>query len=103
MLRFFRYWLPVLLWMILIFGMSTGLGSAENTSRFIEPFLRWLIPDITPARLQQVHFYIRKAAHLTEYAILGLLLWRALRQTRLGNTARAQWKIAAAVLLIAAA
>jgi VanZ family protein len=83
--------------------MSTGLGSAENTSRFVEPFLRWLIPNISDNTVQQVHFYIRKGAHLGEYAVLGWLLWRALRQTKLADARPFQWKVAVAVLLTAAA
>ena len=70
MLRFFRYWVPVVLWMAVIFLMSTNLGSAATTSRFVEPFLRWLIPSISPATIQQVHFWIRKSAHLGEYTAL---------------------------------
>ena len=58
---------------------STDLMSAEHTSRFLTPFLRWWNPDISPAAIAQVHFFVRKAAHLTEYAILAGLLFRALR------------------------
>jgi len=62
----------------MFFG-STDLMSAEHTSRILTPLLRWWNPDISPAAIAQVHFFIRKAAHLTEYAILAVLLWRALR------------------------
>lgn len=51
--------------------------SAEHTSRFIVPFLRWLKPDISFATLVSIHFVIRKCMHLSEYAILALLLLRA--------------------------
>lgn len=61
----------------MIFG-STDLMSAEHTSRFITPFLRWLKPDISPVAIAQVHLFVRKAAHLVEYAILAGLLFRAL-------------------------
>ena len=63
----------------LMFLGSTDLMSAEHTSRFLTPFLRWWNPDISPATIAQVHFFVRKAAHLTEYAILAGLLFRALR------------------------
>jgi VanZ family protein len=77
-MRFFlRYWLPVLLWLVVIFVGSSDLMSAEHTSRFIGPFLLWLKPDISTETLAQIHFFVRKAAHLTEYAILALLLCRA--------------------------
>jgi VanZ family protein len=103
MLRFLKYGLPVVVWMALIFQMSTDFGSAANTSRFVEPFLRWLIPNISPDTIEWIHFCLRKTAHLGEYAVLGLLLWRAFRQTRLADASRSPWKIALAALLVSAA
>jgi VanZ family protein len=76
---FLKYWLPVLLWMIFIFIGSTDLMSAEHTSRFIGPFLRWFAPDIAEATIASVQFVVRKGAHLTEYAVLAAFLYRALR------------------------
>jgi VanZ family protein len=75
-----KYWLPVLLWMVFIFIGSTDLMSAEQTSRFIGPFLRWFAPDITDATIASIQLVVRKGAHLAEYAILSALLLRALRQ-----------------------
>ena len=77
--RFLKYWLPVLVWMIFIFVGSTDLLSAEHTSRFIGPFLRWFSPDVSDATIASVQLVVRKCAHLTEYAILAALLFRALR------------------------
>ena len=77
---FLNYWLPVLLWMALIFGFSTDVGSSHRTSRIIGPVLRWLIPDISDQAVERVQFAARKGGHLTEYAILAGLAWRALRQ-----------------------
>ena len=74
-----KSWLPAVLWMAFIFTASTDLMSAEHTSRFLVPFLHWLKPDISWATIVQIHFLLRKGAHLTEYAILAVLLWRALR------------------------
>jgi VanZ family protein len=73
-----KRWAPVLLWMVFIFIASTDLMSAEHTSRFLVPFLRWLKPDISPEALGTIHFFVRKAAHVTEYAILAVLVWHAL-------------------------
>ena len=70
-------WLPVLIWLGVIFVGSTDLMSAEHASRFIVPFLRWLKPDISPERLASIHVIVRKCAHVGEYAILALLLLRA--------------------------
>ena len=75
-----KYWLPILAWMIFIFIGSTDLLSAEHTSRFIGPFLRWFAPDVSDATVASVQLVVRKCAHLTEYAILAALLFRAFRQ-----------------------
>lgn len=65
--------------MTLMFFGSTDLMSSEHTSRFLGPFLRWLVPGITPITIAEIHLAVRKAAHVTEYAILTGLLFRALR------------------------
>src|SRR5207244_8376744 len=75
---FLKYWLPVPLWIVVIFIGSSDLMSAEHTSRLLVPLLLWLKPDITAEAIVQVHFLLRKCAHLTEYAILAILLRRAL-------------------------
>jgi VanZ family protein len=67
------------MWMALIFIGSTDLVSAEHTSRFLVPFLRWFDPQISWATLDAIQTIIRKLGHVTEYAILAALLWRALR------------------------
>src|ERR1044072_8836590 len=74
---FLKYWAPVLIWLGVIFVASGDLMSAEHTSRFIGPFLLWLNPDISAETIAEFQFSFRKAAHVTEYAILALLLCRA--------------------------
>ena len=71
--------------------------SAEHTSRFLIPFLRWLNPSISSETLLQMHFYARKAAHVSEYAVLAALLYRALVNTILQSRALLS---AALVLLV---
>jgi VanZ family protein len=78
MLRPINRWLPVVLWMGFIFTMSTRLGTGDNTARFIGPLLHWLLPQAAPDTIAHLHFLIRKAGHFTEYAILALLLRRAI-------------------------
>ena len=73
-----RNWVPVVAWMLLIFLASGDLMSAEHTSRFLIPLLRWIAPDISYATVVSIQFLVRKCAHLVEYAILAALLWRAL-------------------------
>jgi VanZ family protein len=79
--KFFGYWAPVLIWMGLIFIGSTDLMSAEHTSRIIGPILRWLHPAISPQMIGHVQMIVRKAAHISEYAVLALLSFRAVTTT----------------------
>ena len=90
-----RYWLPVFLWIALIFGLSTDAGSSRHTSRFIRPFLRWLNPEMSEANIRRVHTAIRKAAHLSEYAVMAILLWRVL--SRIGREEQRGWSRGGAV------
>jgi VanZ family protein len=75
--RFLRYWVPVLLWTALIFSASGDTKSSNTSSRLIGPFVKFFVPDISEARLEQIVLAGRKAAHLTEYAVLSWLLARA--------------------------
>ncbi len=74
--------------------------SSEHTSRLLVTFLRWLKPDISWATIAHIHFLIRKAAHLTEYAILAIFLWRAFRFPR-PDVRGGLWTAAAMALAIA--
>jgi len=74
--RLWRYG-PLIVWLAFIAFASSVEFSAENTSRIIRPLLLWLFPNISEARIAFVHFLTRKAAHFTEFAVLGLLSARA--------------------------
>ncbi|HZR77927.1 MAG TPA: VanZ family protein [Chthoniobacterales bacterium] len=102
MKSFTKYWLPVLLWVALIFLGSTDVLSAEHTSRIIGPILRWFDPHISAAAIAQVQLLVRKIGHLTEYAILATLLWRALRfATTAGMAATSGLTLVASALFAA--
>ena len=73
-----RYWLPPLLWMALIWGVSSNLGSVDNTAGPFAWILTALFPWATVAQIELAHSVIRKFGHLTEYAILAALWFRAL-------------------------
>ncbi len=75
----FKYWLPVILAMAFIFWMSTESFSEQNTSGFIQAILRFFVPAISRHQLNLFHAALRKAAHITEYLVLGMLLFRAFR------------------------
>lgn len=87
--------------MSVIFGFSTGAGSTRHTSRIIGPALRWLVPDITDATIAHVQTGIRKSAHLSEYALLALLLWRARRKPCADDPRPWSWRTAALAFAVA--
>jgi VanZ family protein len=66
--------------MALNFAGSTDAFSSGHTSRLIGPFLLWLWPGLPDAAVESAVFWIRKTAHVTEYAVLAALWWRALRR-----------------------
>jgi VanZ family protein len=76
---FLKYWLPVVIWMAVIFSASGDTKSTQRSSRLIEPFIRWFFPNASQDQIWPIVMVVRKCAHLTEYAVLALLLWRALR------------------------
>jgi len=77
--RAWRAWLAVAACASMILVFSGDQFSAANTSRILEPILRWLFPGLAPETMAALHFAVRKTAHLTEYGLLGLLAFRALR------------------------
>lgn len=77
--------------MAVIFYGSTNVLSAQRTSRFLVPFLRWAFPGISEPAVHQVQLVTRKCGHLAEYAILGMLLWRARRKPVPGDVRPWRW------------
>jgi len=96
--QFLKYWLPLLSWIGIMFISSTDLMSAEHTSRFILPILFRLKPGMSPQTILSIMVAIRKCAHVTEYAILALLLFRALNGV--ANPGRSVWILAVATWIL---
>ena len=98
-----RYWAPVIVWMGVVFLMSTEIFSMRNTSLIVGPLILFFVPNISARDLDMVHRLIRKSGHFTEYFILGLLLFRAFRAGSPRMRAK-QWAFSsiAVVLLYAA-
>lgn len=91
-----RRWLPVLVWGGFISLFSTGYFTGENTGKYLLPILGALFPSATHDELLAMHHFIRKLAHFTEYLILSVLLYRALREGR-------PWSFRAAATAVAVA
>jgi len=98
-----RYWAPVVAWALMIFAGSTGLGASQHSSRLIAPLVRWFYPSISEDALDRVVFSVRKTAHVTEYALLALLVWRALRKPAKHDTRPWSWTQAGLALAATAA
>ncbi len=77
---FIRFWSPVIFWMAVVFTASADAGSYRHSSMIFEPLMRWLFPHMSAITLAELHHLFRKTGHLTEYAVLAWLFWRAIRR-----------------------
>jgi len=85
-LRFRRFFLPLLLWLSVIFYLSTRAGSDERTTSLLEAFFRLFPAAMQHLSMEQItgiDFTIRKTAHFTEYFIVSVLFVRWYRSCRL--------------------
>ncbi len=76
------WWSPAVIWMGMIFLGSSDTASGEHVSSLLGPLLHWLFPGRLPEELGTLIFAARKCAHATEYFVLALLVWLALRRFR---------------------
>jgi VanZ family protein len=88
----------VVVWAGVIFTFSTDAFSSEHTQSVVLGILHTLLPHARQHTLSLAHDFIRKCAHLGEYFIFGVLLFRAMREPR----QRWQWRWAFLAILIAA-
>jgi VanZ family protein len=89
-----RYWLPVVVWTAIIFLLSSDLMAASHTGGFLRGLIAKLLGrPLSDRHFEMLHFVIRKFGHLTEYAFLSALLFRAIRGARPGW--RLQWAVRA--------
>lgn len=93
---------PIVLWLGVIFFLSSGSGSAAQTSRIIGPLIAFLFPSADEAFIQIVHAAVRKTAHVTEYAILASLASRAFLTSSI-LMLRKYWALWAIMLVAATA
>jgi VanZ family protein len=89
-----KYWLPAICVAILISLFSTHFFSSEQTARVFLPILRWLFPSASHHMLHLMHFAIRKAAHVTEFAVFSIALFHGVRAERYG------WRLDWAVITL---
>ena len=99
---FIRYWVPALVWMSVIFSASSDQMSFPHSSRVIAPLVRWLWPQASDAAVHDMVVAVRKGAHLSEFAILALLLWRALAKPARRTPLPWRWPLAFQTVLLVA-
>jgi VanZ family protein len=78
-MRNFKYWIPVILGMIFIYWMSMEIFSSRSTLRMIDQIIRLFSMSLSRNEIIMINGVIRKLAHVIEYAVLGILLFRAFR------------------------
>jgi len=93
-LRIAAYWGVVFIWMAVISLLSTEPFSAQNTNRYLDPWLRFFFPHLTAKQFVIAHTIIRKSAHFTEFFVLGSLTFWACRRGR-AQRWRAVWSMQA--------
>ena len=76
--------------MTVVLAMSSAAFSADATGSLLHPLLTWLMPWLTPDHVGLIHAMTRKAAHVSEYAILAALWLRAFARSAM-RPASAAW------------
>lgn len=90
---------PIVLWLVVIFFLSSPAGAMTETSRIIGPLLQFFFPDMPYETRQIIHGYVRKIAHFTEYSILAFLAVRALSMSAPGFLQK--WRYILAIVFVA--
>ena len=80
------YWLLVIAWMVVIFYFSSKpANESDKQSLLLINSINQILNELSikvQLIFEQWNFSIRKLAHLTEYAILGILLYNAFRVSK---------------------
>jgi VanZ family protein len=95
--EFLVRWVPVLVWMTLIFVASADPESGPRGSRLLGPVIRWFVPDIGPEAFERTVLVARKLVHFGTFGVLAALFWRALAAAHPGR-----WRGSTAALALAA-
>jgi len=89
------------LWLVLVLFLGTAYFAAQETGRFVMPFLKVMLPGAARSELQATHMVLRKLAHVFEYAVLALLWYRAVYRVG-GRTPRTAAWVALSICLACA-
>ena len=89
------YWLPVVAWAALISLFSTDTFHGGWSQGIVRSVLLFFLPDLSQETVELLHTVVRKLAHMTEYCILTLLLYREFRPDA-PNVRHWRWGVASA-------
>ncbi len=76
------WWFATFAWATLIFHLSTPAFGADRSIPILARLLAFFHVLVSPPTLDLLDTFIRKLAHLTEYAILALFLYRSFYGSR---------------------
>jgi VanZ family protein len=94
------WWLATAAWAALIFHLSTPAFGADRSIPILARLLPLFDVSVSHTTLDLLDTFIRKLAHLTEYAILALLLYRSClgRNRKRWDPRLASWCVVIAAL-----
>ena len=101
MRKLIYYWLPVIAWAALIIQATGRTFDGQHSYGVLATFLRDIGLHLSAQTLGVLNIAIRKTGHLTEYAILTTLSFRAVREGRPGFTLR--WALIALAITVCVA
>jgi VanZ family protein len=90
--KILRYWLPVVAWAVLISLFSTDTFHEGATGGFVRSLLLSLFLDLSEWAIEFIHAGVRKLAHVFEYFVFTVLLYRAFRRGR-SNGGERHWAL----------
>lgn len=99
---FLRRWLPVAVWAGVVLYASTSVGSDNHTAGILRTVLAWFNPDLGLATLTDINYGTRKTAHVIQFLVYSLLVWRGLSLAPALETSPrrlALWTIGSAAVL----
>jgi VanZ family protein len=69
-----KAWLPVVLWMSVIFFFSTSFGTMHNNIRLFKPMISGVMPEAHRSTVRIIVATMRDSAHFFNYGLLFFLL-----------------------------
>jgi VanZ family protein len=92
------WWLITLAWAAQIFYLSTATFRASLSESLLAGILASFHLSLSPDTLHIVNSLLRKLAHLAQYSIFGLLLYRSLGGWNRWRPNLARWCVLAAAI-----